>query len=360
MDSINYRIYEIDVTDILGYESGWYDLKKRDKTSVNELHEFLFNSFLSKYGSIAKTGPAGLSNYERALRAKSREKNDLDECWAYLYKVYMSRLKNPNYTLQLNDENQLLFQKLFVFKINQYENGLIYIDNFLNYQCKTNFRNDAARLWEFFDKCLLQYKSIKAAIVQAVDHWVKDTEKKKMNLEETETVLFDSQQSKSNDVKTNIDQSAPMEVAPEDYEVIDGKFTPQEIIEFFSFLHKEKSKEGVSFLTEDEVAEIFKYGLAIPPPGTVLKRYTLTYNDAFPKKIVEYCIHRFTKLHTSIRKKKEVLRFFGSYLTDYSRALSDENYMTNSCNNIRGKRSRRMKFVPNTYLPVRMRSSKDK
>lgn len=393
MDNLNYRIYEIDVTDILGFESGWYDLKERDENSITELHDFLFKSLLNKFGPLTKTEPAGLNDFDKALRAKKRKKNFLDQCWSYLYKCRMASPKNPDYTLQLSPKNHLLFQKLFVFKIKQYENGLVYLDHFLDYQCEANFENDPARLMEFFYKCLLQYKNIHPKIVQAVGHWMDSKEREGKGLMETETILVDSQQIQnslakvsnlelgenrgednsaklmdagqaekesltenleSNKLGPNADPSGKKPAVPEGYEVIDGKFTVEEIRQFFSFLYQEKSKEGCSFLKETEVAEMFKYGIAIPPSGAIVKRYKLNYNDAFPKKIVEYMIYRFTKNHTSIRKKKKVLRFFASYLTDYSAALSDEKGMANLCDNITGKKSNRMKFAIQNYLPERM------
>ena len=65
MDSINYKIYEIDAADILGYESGWYDIEKRHDTSKKELHKFLFNVLLNKIGPIKVIGPLRISDYER-------------------------------------------------------------------------------------------------------------------------------------------------------------------------------------------------------------------------------------------------------------------------------------------------------
>ena len=428
MDSTNYKIYEIDVADILGYENGWYDIKERDSTSTTELYKFLFHVLLNKIGTNKITGPLRISDYERGLKAKIKVKNDLDECWLYLYKCYQVPGKNHNFTLQLNDENLLLFQKLFVLKIRQYKSGLAYLDDFLKYQFKANFKNKLSKFGEFYDKCLDQYKDIDPDILGSINKWFIRMEKKRdekalklklrrsklMNAaeksyEQKETATVVLEDGKTNSIvvsnsipnqdqvlnessgkneprkdlnpenkskeavdgkqtdkkpssensgqkpgKINVPKSGTEEIVHNDDKQIHGNFSEEEIVNYFSFLYKEKSEGGKPYLQESEVTEMFKDGLAIRPTPP-LKRYKLNYSPKFPKNVVEFCIYKFFSAHTSNKHKRTVLRFFANYIEDFNRYLKNEDAMQLWADNVTGKPARRIKFDFTDYLPMRMR-----
>jgi hypothetical protein len=320
------------------------------------LHKFLFNVLLNKIGPIKVIGPLRISDYERGLKAKLRVKNDADECWAHLIKCYSASPRNPTFEVRLNQDNQLLFQKLFNLKLRQYKNGLIYLKTFLEYQIKTNFENKVVKFREFMDDCLLQYRDIDDGIVQAVNNWVKSRE----NSENRSTEVIDGRQTDKQPLsessvqkpgKINARESGKEEIVSKGYKPIDGNFSEEQIVNYFSFLYKEESEGGKPYLQESEVAEMFKHGLAIPPTPP-LKRYKLNFSPRFPKKIVEFCIYKFLSKHTAIKHKKTVLSFFANYIEDFNGALIDDTAMQNWADNVTGKkRSPRMKFSLAKYLP---------
>ena len=124
--------------------------------------------------------------------------------------------------------------------------------------------------------------------------------------------------------------------------------------QFFSFLYKEKSQDGKSFLTENEVKEIFKYGLAIPP-SPLTKKCKLNCSLTFPKNIVEFYIYKFYSKHTTSKRKQDVLQFFAYHIVDFEKALVSEKAMQTWSGNVVGKRSPKIKFAIADYLPERFR-----
>ena len=159
--------------------------------------------------------------------------------------------------------------------------------------------------------------------------------------------------------ENNLSEALPVELETEEtiqigYKIVEGKFKKEEVQQYFSFLYKEKSKEGKTFLLENEVTEIFKHGLAIPPEP-LAKKYKLNCSLKFPKNIVEYGIYTFYKEHTANHHKQDILKFFANYIEDFANALKSDNTMQTWSDNVVGKMPVKMKFEISEYLPQRFR-----
>jgi hypothetical protein len=136
---------------------------------------------------------------------------------------------------------------------------------------------------------------------------------------------------------------------------IEGKFTDDEIRNYFSFLCKEKSFDNKPFLSEDAVNEIFKNGLMIPAVP-LENKFKLNCDPRFPKKIIEFAIYTFY-VNNSIKRTDKIkyLKFFGSYLEDFSSVLASNKMASNVASNISGEKSPKMKFDLKKYLPGGLR-----
>lgn len=419
MELTNYNLYGIDAADIWQYECDSYMLGKQestDKDSINELYEFLQQFYLAaKIEPFIQSSDE--SPYADGYRKKYKERESGAVCLNFFFCAGRGYAMAHPCEVFKKDYNGLEFQRLFILKLRQYHDGLLHVDNFLRYQLKVNFKNKPADLQKFIKLSLLQYPSvIDSRITNIIDDWFLEIEKKKIakalkpvqkrnkafhesESKETGAVNGDTiiqepeipnvcdekqmvpEQSGTNnqeiisesvradvpiaenssaeakrDPALVLSESKTEDTIPEGYEPIPGNFTKEEIIHFFSFLYQEKSKEGKSFLRENELGDIFKYGLSIPPTIPE-KRYKLTFSDKYPKGIIEHCIYKFVVHHTSSHDKRKVLRFFASYIIDFGNALESNRALNLWSNNVTGKRPARMTFRLSDYLPERFKEA---
>ena len=309
-------------------------------------------------------------------------------------------LNNPC-PVSFKETNASNFERLFILKLRQYSNDLREVEKYLNYQCKQNFRNKLDAFQKFVGLANLQYQGmVDEKIIKVMQDWFlteqgnreeKQARKSKKKITETvdsisvdipvsqenitleiKEVISDesisapsyddklvsvSEESKTeldtvNITSSDVEHKSNEVVVPNEYTVIKGNFSEEEILTFFSFLYIEKDAEGKTFLTENEVKEIFKYGLAIPP-SPLTKKYKLQCSLKFPKSIIEFAIYSFYSKHTSNRHKQDILKFFASYIQDFEKALENEISLQQWSNNVKSARPSRMKFAIADYLPER-------
>jgi hypothetical protein len=157
------------------------------------------------------------------------------------------------------------------------------------------------------------------------------------------------------DLPTSPEETEDSTKMPKDYYYLEGKWTDAEVQLFFTFLYKEKDKNGETYLSKEATETIFKYGIAIPPEGTIVTRYKLNDGGPRSKKIVAYAIYLFFKNYSrNITEKRAILRFFGSYIEDYSAALVDEDTMVKLSGNITGDKPAKNFFNLRKYVPARV------
>ena len=397
MENLHYTYYDIDAADIWEYECSCYVEGKGDKSRMKELYTYLQNFYLlAKHKPFIEDGDE--SAYAEEYRERYRTRNEDEVTWNFFVwdrKVYAM---NRPCIVSLENHNRLAFQRLFILKLLQYWDGLLYVEHFLKHQLRVNFKNKLDNFQKFVKVSLLQHPGvIDTILVGMIEEWFLEMGKRKSEkasrpkskrskrenfdqdvktdtvatgenqrdvnpenkYEEPEREKQEVEKTSSGKDENNFTDALHVELEteetiPNDYKVVEGKFTKEEVQHFFSFLYKEKSKEGKAFLLENEVIEIFKYGLAIPmePPAT---KYKLKCSLTFPKSIVEYGIYTFYREHTSSHRKQEILKFFASYIEDFANALKDDKAMQTWSDNVVGKRPARSKFAIGEYLPERFR-----
>ncbi len=387
MDSTKYTTYGIDVADIWHYERECYFRDRStnpDKTAINELYELLQPFYLQgKHKPFIEASDE--SAYAQRYLRQYQNRDNEEVCLDFFFCRGNGYDMEESCEITLKDNNLLSFQNLFVLKLRQYCDGLIHLSRFLKYQLKVNFKSNPEHFRKFIDLSLLQFPNkIDVAIIKVIDDWFSEIAKKKSANALRPKTKGSGEQKKEGPLKTEVEstttnaeqettttvavtekpqdtvlieetgESGEEEVLPEGYTPIPGKFTKEEIQHFFSFLYKEKSKEGACFLSEEDVREIFKYGLAIPP-APLSQKYKLNCSLKFPKGIVEFCIYGFFRNHTSPHNKKDILKFFASYIMDFERALINEHTLQIWSDNVTGKRPEKMTFAIKDYLPERMR-----
>lgn len=393
----HYINYTVDATDVWEYECNCYVERKRDKVHMKELYAYLQDIYLlagHKPFIDRKDETAYANNYRERFKNKTDDEVTLNffVCAGNVYDM------NAPCEIILTEFNHLEFQRLFILKLQQYCDGLIYTEAFLKHQLRSNFKNNLSAFRKFLDVSLLQYSTaIDGSIIKITNEWFAETEKKKIEkaakpkskrpkqeifseAEKIDTEVADLGVDNDENAKSKTEKPEPeknevekafdteeqlspellhteletVETIPTGYKIVEGKFSKEEVQQYFSFLYKEKSKEGKAFLLENEVIEMFKYGFAIPPEP-LPKKYKLNYSLKFPKSIVEYGIYTFYKEHTSNHHKQDVLTFFANYIEDFAIALKSDKAMQTWSDNVVGKRPSRTKFAIAEYLPERFR-----
>lgn len=382
-----YTKYDIDASDIWRYEVNCYFRGRRanpDKTAINDLYELLQPFYLQeKHKPFIDASDE--SDYAKRHRVQYQNREKEDGCLDFFFCKGNAYDMGESCEITLKDYNLLSFQNLFVLKLRQYFDGLVHLSDFLKYQLKINFKNNPDRFRKFIDLSLLQFPNkIDVAIIKVIDDWFLEINKKKSAKALRSKTKQSREQKKESPLKTELEsittnaeqettttvtvsekptdnvlieekgESRIEEGLPEGYTPIPGKFTKEDTLHFFSFLYKEKSKEDECFLSEEDVREIFKYGLAIPPVP-LSQKYKLNCSLKFPKGIVEFCIYKFFRNHTSTNNKRDILKFFASYIVDFEKALINERTLQTWSDNVTGKRPGKMTFAIKGYLPEKMR-----
>jgi hypothetical protein len=367
MEFTKYPNFSIDASDIWLYERNNYLAKRkadRNRNAIDDLYEFLQQFYLDAQHepfieTSDKTAYAEIQREQCYNMGSAGAPPELFMCKGKVYKM-----SNPC-EVNLNDYNQIEFQRLFILKLRQYFDGLIHLKDFLKYQLDHNFKNKSPEFQEFLRVSLIQYEGvIDGKIINVINDffmWIRTADLKAPGNLNEETIITQEKKVSKHDALQIQDKvelqaigTAANESIPDGYQPVSGNFTREETKEFFRFLYKEVSEEGKSFLLESEVTEMFKYGLAIPPAPPAQK-YELNCSLKFPKSIVEFGIYKFFYYHTTSEHKKDILKFFANYLVDFEKVLKSEVDMRTWSSNVVGKRPSRMKFAIGEYLPERMK-----
>ncbi|MHB1922451.1 MAG: hypothetical protein ACYCOO_09475 [Chitinophagaceae bacterium] len=254
-----------------------------------------------------------------------------------------------------------VFSILFRVKLFEINAKNLPITEFLNFQLFDNFLGDKDRFTGFLERLLVPNGNPRLFPPNtfSLELWIKENgtdQGEKFYTFNNEEGLFENDPTPEEEEIINLNQEEPEEQISkeelQDYK-IKGHFTEEEINKFFSFLYEENSWDKKPFLPKEEVMDIFKNGLIIPanPPA---KKYQLNCDPRYPKKIIDYAIYIFFIRHSlTKRDKADFLRFFGSYIEDYKKALGFGIELSNLASNITGQKSTRSKISWNKYLPER-------
>ena len=256
-----------------------------------------------------------------------------------------------------NTVEENVFQRLFVFKLMELDQVKGTISKFLDFQLYDNFYGNKEAFGIFLLTMLSKDSNcyLSSAIASEIQQWIK-----KNNLSDLHE-MFGSTPDDEFLVDDETSNGQLEEHWKERKNVeIKGHMTLEEIKHYFSFLYEEvininKPTMRGPFLTEMAVNQIFANGLVIPAIP-LEEKFKLNTDPRFPKKIVNYAIHKFFSIHSlTKRDKADYLLFFGSYLKDYQEALSSKKSLIDMGSNISGEGSTRGKIEWDKYIPTRFR-----
>ena len=368
-----YNLVEIDASDIWFYERQRFynsDQNDNDNQFIETLYSYIqifFNHAkcepVIKFGDI-DSGKISYDYYKNNLdRASSLKDAIANEMYIVRSDIYSL---TTECIVRKNEFNTHGFEKLFALKLSQYHDGLSFLDEFLNFQLDRNFERNISDFKRFLNNILVQYddlidKKINAKVIkwteEAANIEFSDLDKGAPDSTQQDDLSSPAEQPESGSENTSLNtneentQTEKSIKIPEDYIKINGKFSLEEIQFYFSFLYKEISEDDRPFLKKEDVMEIFKFGIAIPPKP-MTKKYKLNCGAKYPKNIVEYCIYIFyLKYSFRNKEKKDVLRFFAYYFADFEYALTSPQKFQAWCNNVTGDEPKLIKFDINIYLP---------
>lgn len=323
------------------------------KTILNDLKKVVINANMKPFFSKNQTSNTDSSYYEKYVRfeADFNEKTIPD---FFIHNEDIYDLEEPC-IVRRNMIEENVFQRLFVIKLLEIVQAKGNINQFLDLQLYDNFYGDK----EEFGQSLLSMLSkdsncyLSPAIASEIQQWIK-----RNNLSDLHKMLGSIPEDQLiEDNETNYVQLEQRLKYKKDIE-IKGLMSLEEIKHYFSFLYKEvidRNKPTMCgpFLTEEAVKQIFANGLIIPAIP-LEEKFKLKTELRFPKKIVDFAIHKFMALHSiTKRDKADYLLFFGSYLEDYQDALSSTESLKTMGSNISGRRSSRDKIKWEKYIPAK-------
>ena len=247
----------------------------------------------------------------------------------------------------LENTNKTTFCILFSLKILELKSKNMSVDAFLNFQLYDNFFGDKMLFDSFLHEMLA--KDSKSHLFPSINDEIKTWISK-----DDLSIIHLPVENKPIPPKVNEieDEKKYQELlnSKRGYK-IPGRFTDEQIRNFFSFLYLEKSADKNPFLKEEEVNIIFANGLTIPSVSPS-EKFSLNRSLKYPKKIVEKGIHLFFTMHSiTTRDKSDFILFFANYIKDFEKVLYSQQSLTNAANNMNGKTSPKNRIVWDNYLP---------
>ena len=256
--------------------------------------------------------------------------------------------KNLNFSrAYVNDEQ---FQVLFGLKLIELDSLKANLNGFLDFQLYDNYNGNKEEygyfLYRLMSKDSISY--LLTSINEKIQQWIKEN---KINI-----ILNENEEA----LKTE-DEELTNEIIGDHWEakkntIIEGKMSIEEIKQYFSFFFKEKLEKSSKndfkpILTKEEVETIFSNGLVIPEKP-LEKKFKLTLPPRYPKKIIDFAIHKFFSLNTlSNNDKKAYVLFFANFIQDYESALNSKKALESLSKNITGERSIKDKIKWEGYIP---------
>ena len=320
----------------------------------NDLKKVVINANVKPFFSKDQTSSADNSYYERHVRfAEEFNEKTIPDFFIHNEDLYDLE-ETCNVSRNTIEEN--VFQRLFIIKLLEIVQATGNIKQFLDFQLYDNYYGDK----EAFGLSLLSMLSkdsncyLSPAIASELQQWIKrnnlsDLHKMFGSIPEDQHIVDD--ETINGQLEEHWEERKNIEIK--------GHMTLEEIKHYFSFLYEEvinKNKPTMRgpFLTEEAVNHIFAHGLVIPAIP-LEEKFKLNSEPRFPKKIVDYAIHKFFSLHSITKRDKATyLVFFGSYIEDYQDALSSEESLKKMGSNISGEISTRDKIKWENYKPKRL------
>ena len=364
IDNYENGAFDIDLSEIWSAQVNAFHQGQSAKEDCDLLYNFLKPLYLKKghkpficVEDVEKDPSleSYYKNYHTRLTLRSGDLIDFFEHGNAFYDM------DVDFVIKPGDLSHSEYSKLFAFKLNQYHSLSEHeLRQFLAFQWRYNYGGDVSKFNDFLDFVLKHNQHLLNKIVQeGIKSWMsflslvvpnnnsspQKNETQTVEIEEINPDKLATLSSEDNRGEAGIfsNELSQLPVA------IPGEMTLEEITHYFSFLYQKDEVSGTSFLEKEEVDEIFKKGIEIPAQP-VARKFTLNSSRRFPKMIVHSFIYWFYRCY-NIKRKSDILRFFGSYITDYAQAL-DHNGLQNLLKNITGtKTPKNKKYKPQDYLP---------
>ena len=307
--------------------------------------EYLF--YASKYNS----------NNKISLKNKKRQKDTI-----HLQRIIEipNRLKEAGYTVNIDFEifnsdtddirNHLFkptdygYEELFAYELRQKEIALI--SEFLSFHEKDHNSNFLG----FLENILIEHRNLlEKKTRDAVKLWMKKAKKKQAkNISTTEVTLQELDNKEKDEII--------FKQAPEGYTTFNGYLTPEEQLEFLSFLIKEKAPNGQALMSKSQFQDFIKYGPLVAPNENN-KTETLIDLDLKNKKakyIFYYTFFILYNLHAKNKNHKKLLSRILKYRIKGFNHLKIESIRSSM--RLDAKPTK-MSFSIDDYIPERIKES---
>lgn len=224
------------------------------------------------------------------------------------------------------------FCLFFALRLSQID--IMHTATFLDYQLKVTFGSNFEKFKSFLIPLSIKYKTIELSAF--------GKEEKEILTPEIVDIVKDWIR-----IKTNANFLPPPtteqegEFLPENWRVIKGKLTPEQIKYILSFLYKETGNDtdGKAFLKETEFEELLKYGFAYPKEKRN-QPFKLEISTKRTVKTIYYCFYcLYQALDKDFIDKNDIVNFLINNFENFN----IENRQT-IYENIKNTRPAKMKF----------------
>jgi hypothetical protein len=289
------------------------------------------------------------SYYDRYVR-QSREPFDklIPDFFEYQGEFY--DLDKPQY---VNNEfiSSEDFERLFIIKLLELKTISYPIDQFLSFQQFDNFYGEKYSIDSFLYQLTENdgNRHHLQEVCQAIESWI--------SIENLVKLKSTSIEDDSSELLNRIIQNSPPQITWMKQldnlkgKEIESKWNIDQIVYYFSFLYKEKSENGQSFLKKEEVDKIFEQGFRMPGCD-IDPLFKLNLSERLTFSLMHFAIYQFND-KAGFRRihKKQYLLFFASYIQDLSKYKYSKKFYESYSKNTYNSNSSLSSIDWSNYLP---------
>lgn len=226
------------------------------------------------------------------------------------------------------------FEKLFMIKLLELKSINYPIGEFLSFQQVDNFYGQKDSIDGFLYQ--LTAKDSNCRLLQELYQFLKDW----IGSQSFEHLEQSSEDSKvADESESIIEQVDSQEEWEKETESLKGKrikcnWSMEQILQYFSYLYKEKSEDGKPYVTKEQVDKMFENGFKIPeyPIDPLIKP---NFSKRYPFKNITFGINQFySRSRIKYTDKRAYFQFFSMYIDGYARFMTSpkvyENFSRNT------------------------------
>jgi hypothetical protein len=226
------------------------------------------------------------------------------------------------------------FERLFIIKLLELKSNNYPLREFLTFQQFDSFYGQKESIDSFLYQ--LTEKDSNCHLLQKLCQLLKDW----IGSQSLELLEQSSEESKVADESDSIiEQVDSQEEWEKETESLKGKrikcnWSMEQILQYFSYLYKEKSEDGKPYVTKEQVDKMFENGFKIPdhPIDPLIKP---NFSKRYPFKNITFGINQFyTRSRIKYTDKRAYFQFFSMYIDGYARFMASpkvyENFSRNT------------------------------